>query len=754
MNERGSRMTTSRNHDATQPLETSNGSLMGEVPVYLVTGSLCLEHDEKWSQHMNRKISLTLLSSMLLIAIVGCEDANTPPEETSVETTKQELAAHDSLQKEEPIVQAIESEDAEVEREGELDPDVQEKMLLRQIGELNANGPHLIDTLEVGTKAPPMDEAFAGSTGVKAGAEKTSARPSKKKKGKSSKELGSKLLGAGPLKNVFGDQEGFDAKMNVAMSGTGGELVVGRGAGGMGMRGTGKGGGGEGFGRVGGVAVKGRISGGIGTVGKAGRAARAQNSGTLAYRRAHQGAPSVNQPSQPSVPFAEPAGSESYKDHGVNPMTDTKKDRFSTFAIDVDTGAYTIARRKLKEGHIPPAASVRVEEFINYFSYNYPSPDSGAFGVNLEAAPSPFSVEKDRYLVRVGVQGKRIAQKDRKPVHLTFLVDVSGSMDQPDKLGLAKESLKILTRNLKSGDTVALATYAGSTRLVLSPTSNKARIIDAIDDLQSGGGTAMSSGMELAYKQALASYKKGHVNRVIVLSDGDANIGRTSFDDILATIKSYVDEGVTLSTIGFGMGNYKDSLMEQLANKGNGNYYYIDDIKEARKVFGEQIDGTLEVIAKDVKIQVEFNPDAVSQYRLIGYENRDIADKDFRNDAVDAGEIGAGHSVTALYEVVMDASYKGSLAYVRVRHKEPEEHKASEQIFMLNAGSVATKLADASKDFQFAAAVAGFAEILRGSKYGEHLTYALVEEIAHSASSPSQKDRQEFISLVRKAKSM
>ena len=725
---------------------------------------------------MNRKISLTLLSSMLLLTVIGCEDANAPADEAGLEATRQELAAHDSLEKEEAIVQAIEAPVEETERERQLTEKVQNKTLLEQVGVGDSSGADgaLVDVLSEDAPSASVDEAFQGSTGV-----------SGKKKGKSPKEATSKLLGNSPLKNVFGDQEGFDAKMNVAIGGEGGELVVGRGAGGMGMRGSGKGGGGEGFGRVGGLgavdtgggkgmggkvgkAKKSKHGGGIsergvgmanvGSVGRGsygrGAARHAQSSGVLAYRSSHQGAPSVSQPAKPAVPFAEPAGNESYKDHGVNPMTDTKKDRFSTFAIDVDTGAYTIARRKLKEGHTPPAASVRVEEFINYFSYNYPNPDSGPFGVNLEAAPSPFSVEKDRYLVRVGVQGKRVAQKDRKPVHLTFLVDVSGSMNRPDKLGLAKESLKILTRNLKRGDTVALATYAGNTRVVLTPTSNKTQILDAIDNLRSGGGTAMSSGMELAYKQALSSYKKGHVNRVIVLSDGDANIGRTSFEDILSTIKSYVDEGVTLSTIGFGMGNYKDSLMEQLANKGNGNYYYIDDIKEARKVFGEQIDGTLEVIAKDVKIQVEFNPDAVSKYRLIGYENRDIADKDFRNDAVDAGEIGAGHSVTALYEVVMDPGYKGSLAYVRVRHKEPEGHKASEQIFMLNAGSVATKLSDASKDFQFAAAVAGFAEILRGSKYSEHLTYALVEEIAHSASSPSQKDRQEFISLVRKAKAM
>jgi Ca-activated chloride channel family protein len=400
---------------------------------------------------------------------------------------------------------------------------------------------------------------------------------------------------------------------------------------------------------------------------------------------------------------------------------------------------------------------VRVEEFVNYFNYNYPQPDdAGPFGVSLEAAPSPFvASSSDRFLMRVGVQGKRIAQKERKPVHLVFLVDVSGSMNSPDKLGLAKESLKVLTNNLTRDDTVGLVTYAGATKEVLAPTSitDKGKIFDGIDNLTSGGGTAMGDGMQMAYKMAMQSANSGHVTRVVVLSDGDANIGRSNFDDILKSIKSYVDEGVTLSTIGFGMGNYKDNLMEQLANKGNGNYYYIDTLKEARKVFGEQINGTLEVIAKDVKIQVEFNPEVVASYRLVGYENRDIADKDFRNDKVDAGEIGAGHSVTAFYEVSLTGKNPdGTLAYVRMRHKQPDGFDATEQIFTLASSELKPRLSDASKDFQFGAAVATFAEIMRGSPYAKDLSYDLVEEVARSASSKSQKDRQEFIELVNKAR--
>jgi Ca-activated chloride channel family protein len=451
---------------------------------------------------------------------------------------------------------------------------------------------------------------------------------------------------------------------------------------------------------------------------------------------------------------AEATGTEAYEDYGVNEMTSAEEDRFSTFSIDVDTGSYTIARKKLNQGYLPPAAAVRVEEFVNYFSYHYPSPDDGAFGVHLEAAPSPFSAEKDKYLVRVGVQGKRISPAQRKPVHLTFLVDVSGSMSAPDKLPLAKKSLKLLTRNLRQGDTVALATYAGHTAKILEPTGmqHRRKILRAIDNLGAGGGTGMSNGMELAYKMALTNFEREHVNRVIVMSDGDANIGPMSHQEIHQRIRHYVAEGVTLSTIGFGMGNYKDTMMEQLANNGNGNYYYLDDFKEAKKVFESQLDGTLQVIAKDVKIQVEFDPDKIPEYRLIGYENRDIADEDFRDDKVDAGEIGAGHTVTALYEVKLNRKAEGRLATVRVRAKKPDGYKAAEQQFHLTDGDMRRRLSNASKDFQFAASVSMFAEILRGSPYAEGISLDLVEEVARSATGWRQDDRKEFLELIRKAK--
>jgi Ca-activated chloride channel family protein len=381
----------------------------------------------------------------------------------------------------------------------------------------------------------------------------------------------------------------------------------------------------------------------------------------------------ARKPSPRPMPIATDEGrdgnSEAYENYGVNPMVATADDNLSTFAVDVDTASYAIARRKILSGQMPPASAVRVEEFVNYFKYDYAGPSDGApFAVHMDAAPSPFT--KGHHILRIGVQAKQLSLRERKPANLVFLVDVSGSMSSADKLGLAKRAMRILVNNLKDGDTVSMVTYAGNTRVVLEPTGleHKAEIFSAIEDLNAGGSTAMGSGLELAYKLAGRGLKPKTVSRVIVLSDGDANVGRTSHSAILATIAGQVKEGVTLSTVGFGMGNYKDTLMEQLANKGNGNYYYIDSMNQARRVFQEQLGGTLEVVAKDVKIQVDFDKQAVVKYRLVGYENRDVADIDFRNDKVDAGEIGAGHSVTAIYEVELGASTR-PLATVRIRAK-------------------------------------------------------------------------------------
>jgi Ca-activated chloride channel family protein len=437
-----------------------------------------------------------------------------------------------------------------------------------------------------------------------------------------------------------------------------------------------------------------------------------------------------------------------------NAFIETVKDPLSTFAADVDTAAYTVARRYLNQGSLPPASAVRVEEFVNYFKYKYTPPESGAFTVHLEAAPSPF--EPKRHFVRVGVQGKVVSRSQRKPAHLVFLVDTSGSMQPQDRLPLAKEAMKVAIKNLNENDTVAIVTYAGGTRDVLPPTAatDHKRIFDAIDSLSSGGGTAMGSGMEMAYRHAVKKASGSVVSRVIVLTDGDTNIGpNLNADSMLESVRKYVAEGVTMTTVGFGMGNYRDDLMEKLADKGNGNCFYVDSFKEAKKVFETQLTGTLEVIAKDVKLQVEFNPVAVRRYRLLGYENRDVADNDFRNDKVDAGEIGAGHNVTAVYEVELTGDTKEPLATVRVRAKAPNGTEASEQTFPFQRSLLRPSLEAASPDFRFAVAVAATGDILRQNPAAEGWSLATAQKLAEGAAS-GDADRTEFVRLVGQARAL
>ena len=454
------------------------------------------------------------------------------------------------------------------------------------------------------------------------------------------------------------------------------------------------------------------------------------------------------------APVEAPASSEDYAHYEPNRMVPTVEDHLSTFAVDVDNASYTLARRKLLEGAAVPADAVRVEEFVNYFDYGYAGPKDGRpFTVHLEAAPSPF--HPARQLLRVGVKGRVVERRARKQANLVFLVDVSGSMSTSDKLALAQRSLRILVDNLQGDDSVALVTYAGSTRVVLEPTGmgRRAEILAAIDDLSAGGSTAMGSGISLAYELAARTLTPSSVSRVIVLSDGDANVGSTTHEAILETIAGYVKRGVTLSTIGFGTGNYRDTLMEQLANKGNGNNYYVDSTAEAERIFGEQLGGTIEVIAQDVKLQVEFDPAVVSAYRLIGYENRAIADQDFRQDAVDAGEIGAGHSVTAMYELELTGKADpGPLAMVRVRAKPPGGDQASEATFRIDRAQLRASFADASASFRFATAVTAFAELLRKSPAADGWTYAKVLELARPVADQSGDPRQqEFVRLVESA---
>lgn len=426
-----------------------------------------------------------------------------------------------------------------------------------------------------------------------------------------------------------------------------------------------------------------------------------------------------------------------------------ERDPFSTFAIDVDTGSYTMVRRAILEHLGLPREAVRVEELLNYFHYRDDPPTDGRpFSVSLEAAPSPWTAGRD--LVRVALRAREIPPGARKPAHLVFLVDVSGSMSSPDKLPLAQQSLRMLTESLGPQDTVAIVTYASGTSVVLPPTGmqDRPRIFAAIDALSAGGSTAMGSGLELAYELAVRQVRPETVSRVIVLSDGDANVGATSHEQILARIRGYVSEGVTLSTVGFGTGNYRDGLMEQLADRGNGNYTYVDGPAEARRIFVEQLGGTLEVVAQDVKVQVEWNPRAVRTYRLVGYENRAVADEDFRNDHVDAGEIGAGHAVTALYEIERVPGGDATLALVRLRAKRPGGGAASEDVYRFDTERLHLTFDSASDDLRFAAAVMGFAAFVRGGPEADGVSIEKVRAIARAATRAGDRDRAELLELI------
>ncbi len=450
-------------------------------------------------------------------------------------------------------------------------------------------------------------------------------------------------------------------------------------------------------------------------------------------------------------------GVEVYTHHGVNEMTLVEDDPQSTFSVDVDTASYAIARRKLESGRLPPPSAVRVEEFVNYFDYHYVGPTGDApFAVNMEAAPSPWT--SGHHVLRVGVQGRRIEASQRKPARLTFLVDVSGSMSRPDKIGYVTESLTWLTSRLSPEDSVAIVTYAGRSDIVLPPTSalHTSVIHAAIARMRTGGGTAMGSGVNTAYELARDAYVDGAENRVIVLSDGDANIGPDSHGQLLELIADHAGEGITLSTVGFGTGNYKDTLMEQFADKGDGNYHYIDSMQESRRVFGERLSGTIETIARDVKIQVDFEPEAVIAYRLLGYENRDIADEDFRNDAVDAGEIGSGHSVTALYDVVLQDGWAANpqrrLATVRLRAKKPGRDRAAEEWRThFPARLLAPDLADTSKGFRVALSAATFAEKLRRSRHVDEVSYTQIARLLNTARRAAEEEDDELLALVHRA---
>jgi len=410
-----------------------------------------------------------------------------------------------------------------------------------------------------------------------------------------------------------------------------------------------------------------------------------------------------------------------FKEYGTNPFIDTEDEHLSTFGMDVDTASYSVTRRYLRDGHLPPPEAVRVEEFINTFDYNYTPPSDGAFAVHIEGAPSRFGEGKRLQLLRIGIQGRVVPDENRKDAMLTFVIDVSGSMDMENRLELVKRALTLLVEQLRPGDKVAIVVYGSRARIVLPHTGIEGReeILGAIHSLAPEGVTNAEEGLRLGYSLASRNARVNGINRIILCSDGVANVGETGADGILRTIRSHVEEGITLTTLGFGMGNFNDVLMEQLANNGDGSYAYIDTLNEAKRVFVENLTGTLQLIAKNAKVQVDFNPQVVSRFRLLGYENRRLDHEDFRDDKADGGEIGSGHSVTALYEIKLHEGTTGQLATVFIRHEDPDTRRISE----INEEILTTQLNKtfeaASPEFQLAATVAEFAEILRESFWAQ-----------------------------------
>ncbi len=464
--------------------------------------------------------------------------------------------------------------------------------------------------------------------------------------------------------------------------------------------------------------------------------------------------------------YGAPGNRERYAGEPVASIQNVADTPVSTFAIDVDTGSYSNVRRFLTDGQPVPAEAVRTEEMINYFRYDYPRPEdrSAPFSITTDVAVTPWN--PDTRLLRIGLRGYDVAAETRPPANLVFLVDTSGSMMSDDKLPLVKTALRGLADTLRPDDRIAIVAYAGSAGIVLEPTSDKSYVDAALDCLQAGGSTAGGQGIKLAYATARAHFRKGGVNRIFLATDGDFNVGISDTKALEALVKRNREDGITLTTLGFGTGNYNEAMMERIADVGNGNYAYIDSAMEAQKVLGEELSATLVTIAKDVKVQVEFNPAEVRQYRLIGYENRALAEEDFTNDAVDAGDMGAGHQVTALYEVALAGSPAwtaerryadnraepaagrgGEAAFVKLRYKLPGEDR-SREINREIAASAFPSAAAPTGDMAFAAAVAAFGQKLRGDKYLGDYSFADIRALAGDADGYW---RQQFLKLTQLA---
>jgi Ca-activated chloride channel family protein len=495
--------------------------------------------------------------------------------------------------------------------------------------------------------------------------------------------------------------------------------------------------------------------------------------------------PIVNIPTPAPAPAPAPVqyynnysyeNTEEYAKIIENEFLSTRTEPQSTFSIDVDQASYSNVRRFLDNGNRAPKNGVRLEEMINYFSYSYPQPkNDDAFSITTEYADCPWN--STHKLLMVGVQGKIVPVENLPSTSLTFLIDVSGSMGMDNKLPLVKKSLEMLVKQMRPQDKIAIVIYAGETGVALESTyctpENKNKIINSIESLNSGGSTAGASGISLAYKIASDNLMKEGNNRIILCTDGDFNVGISSDDELVQLIEEKRNKGIFLSVLGYGMGNYKDSKMEKLADKGNGNYAYIDDIGEARKVLCDQLSATLLTIAKDVKIQIEFNPTSVMQYRLLGYEDRMLETEDFNNDAKDAGEIGSGASVTAIYEiipanaevrdstaqnlkyqqvlVVKDSVVNKELGMLKIRYKKPNENtsKLIETTMFNNSNA----FENSSNNLKFASAVASFGMLLRDSKFKGNATFDSVLKMAKNASE-NDENRIQFLSMVKNAEAI
>ena len=443
-----------------------------------------------------------------------------------------------------------------------------------------------------------------------------------------------------------------------------------------------------------------------------------------------------------------------FKGAGTNPFIDTEDDHLSTFAMDVDTGSYSVTRRYLTDGYLPPPEAVRVEEFVNTFDYNYDPPTEDAFAIHIDGAPSKFGEGKRLQLLHIGLQGRVIPSEHRKDAILTFVIDVSGSMSQENRLGLVKKALTLLVNQLRPTDKVGIVVYGSRGRLVLPHTGveQRGKILAAINSLAPNGSTNAEEGLRIGYDLAWRNASVNHINRVILCSDGVANVGNTGPDEILKEIRTYVQKGITLSTVGFGMGNYNDVLMERLADTGDGSYAYVDTLTEAKRIFVENLTGTLQLIAKDAKIQVDFNPEVVSRFRLLGYENRRLDHEQFRDDTVDAGEVGSGHQVTALYEVKLHQAATGKLATVSIRYADADNHKVSEVSEDIFVSQLHESFDAAPVTFRLAAAVAEFAEILRESYWAKDGSLDRVHQVVKDAFPEIDSEQVvELMYLVNKA---